>query len=59
MITQQIKSNGNLHQPENTLFFIIEEAKETILDSKSYESIVNFNLNFTFLYIISIRNDSI
>ena len=32
MITQQIKSNGNLHQPENTLFFIIEEAKETILD---------------------------
>ena len=31
--TQQISFTGNLDQPEGaTMFFIIEEAKETVLD---------------------------
>ena len=29
---QQINFTGNLAQKRNTMFFIIEEAKETILD---------------------------
>ena len=33
-VIQQISSTGNLDQAEKTvMFFIIEEAKETILDS--------------------------
>ena len=39
---QQINFTANLNQPQNTMFFIIEEAKQTILD---FQKLSNSQLN--------------
>ena len=63
---QQINFTGNLNWGQNvndntTMFFVIEEVKETILDFLhwTFKSILNLFHNLFYFNIISISNGSI